>query len=258
MTMKKRSLVLPILLASAMALGSPGAMAATYEEAVDVEAATASPEVPLEVIDRGRLGSLELVALANDEAARAYVPGLVMDLHVVDGVNIATPEGMEQAAAILENTEDWDELDMTLVVTLGPTDETGRAWADEVPVGLYVLTQSEADETGEDYRPMVFTMPSMSPVEGDGWVYDLRVYPKPAPEECDCEVPVPVEPEPVEEAPVEEEEETAVPAPTPGVPTGELLAQNRDAMLLGLALALLVGAASALVRPGGRRVNATD
>lgn len=207
-------------------------------------------------IDMAALSSLEIMAIANDEAKRHAVAGLVFELHSVAGVDLSTTAGLAAAEELIEDHTLIDDEDKELVATLDATDATGRTWIGDLPVGLYVLSHaSGGDEENVAYRPMLFTAPTTDPVDG-GWVYDLRIYPKPVPADCGCtDDPDPTQspepkPEPGKPGP------TA--APTPTIPTGELLASKGAPWALGALLAALAaGAASVALRGGDKGKRST-
>lgn len=243
------SLVLSLLLALALAVGFPGLAGAAQEGSSGV--------------DPDGVGSLEIMTIANDDAGRYAVTGVGFELAAVNGLDLSTQADMDRAAEIIASGVIPE--DLTQATELEYTDANGRTFAGPLGVGLYVLTHVEG--TGDEsqaYRPMMFTLPSADQTGEGSWVYDLRIYPKPVPADCDC-IDEPVDPVPVEPVPGEPDppaqptlpveppvqpvpEQPADPAPRPGIPTGEVLAENMSMIWVVLALVAAAGAATVALR----------
>ncbi|MDO5503697.1 MAG: hypothetical protein Q4G67_11030 [Actinomycetia bacterium] len=220
-----RAVIVALLTAGALVLGIAPVTAA----------AQPSPDSGIE----HRSASVEVVATTSGQQGRTPVSGIVFSLEQVEGIDLTTQAGLAEATEIIEDHSLLQGRERTVVATLPPTSVTGQAQADHLPIGLYVLSAEEG------YRPMVFTLPTADPTDGS-WVYHLGITPKPEPAPGEPE-PTPIPPQPQPDPPGAGDPDPTV--PTPGVPTGELLADGRGPIgLLIAAVAMILGGLSVLIR----------
>lgn len=109
------------------------------------------------------------------------LPGVEFTLNKVEGLDLSSNEGWVDYADLME---DWDYNDPTIVspYTLGEdfvktTDTNGLVFFDDLPIGVYLVRETDAPSSYGKIKPFMLSIPFTSSKTG-GWVYDVTVYPK--------------------------------------------------------------------------------
>jgi fimbrial isopeptide formation D2 family protein len=118
----------------------------------------------------------------------APAPGAGFTLNQVDPVNLTTQTGWEDEAALAAHFDASSDATAKASVsaagfTLGParsgtTDASGTLTFSGLPLGLYLVEQTTVPVGTTAATPFLATLPMTDPDTGDGWMYDVFVYPK--------------------------------------------------------------------------------
>lgn len=150
-------------------------------------AATAAPSTTIDAAKKGSISVHKYSGTANNTAARtgteadaANVPAGSTPLNDVTfkleklNYDITTPAGFKEAAAakVATAVKDTNVAAITKV-----TAGNGLATFDNLAVGAYLLTETVTPEGHIPAEPSIVFVPMTNP-GGDGWNYDIHVYPK--------------------------------------------------------------------------------
>ncbi|MHA3725158.1 SpaH/EbpB family LPXTG-anchored major pilin [Leucobacter sp. HY1910] len=160
-------------------------------------AAHADPIIP----DSGATGTLNIHkyeqpdtpgtpgnGLAQDMTGKTALEGVTFEVRPIETVDLSTNAGWQAAAAIsydaATNTVSGSGSDgqpATIGSPVGPaqtTDGDGLATFADLPIGLYLVTETQAPAGVTKAAPFLVTVPLTHPEALDTWMYDIHVYPK--------------------------------------------------------------------------------
>ena len=104
------------------------------------------------------------------------ISGATYKIHKVQA-DLSTNEGFATASALTAETakvvDSWSGGDGMTQTTNGE----GIAKFTSLPVGVYLVTETDAPEGYSTHEPFLVYVPTTNP-EGSGWIYDVHVYPK--------------------------------------------------------------------------------
>ncbi|HET6152653.1 MAG TPA: SpaH/EbpB family LPXTG-anchored major pilin [Marmoricola sp.] len=162
------------------------AAAATVMVGLVPIASAASPSLP----DPGQVGSLTIhktqAGAALSGAPGAPIAGVTFSVADVTGIDLATNQGWQDAAA-LSTTFNADDAPGSIqaagyvlaAATGSPvtTDAAGEASLSSLPLGLYLVTETQWPAGTTPSAPFLVSVPQTQP-NGAGWLYNISVYPK--------------------------------------------------------------------------------
>lgn len=185
MNVFKKALVATV--ASAFVVSGGGVMATAQpagNPATNAQAAAAS-------IDASRTATLHIHKYSGDPVPGAQNNGLEQTvtgqrdplagaqfrIERVTNVDLTTAAGWLQAEQIAKNAEGAP------TPTFGEgqsvtTDQNGAATVNNLPLGLYRVTEVAAPARHTKAEPFFVTLPLTHPQERNAWLYDVHVYPK--------------------------------------------------------------------------------
>ncbi|WP_442544111.1 SpaH/EbpB family LPXTG-anchored major pilin [Arthrobacter sp. KN11-1C] len=159
-----------------------------------------APKETARVIDPGtgitnpvsRMGSLTIhkyekpataTGLPNDGTALTAVQlqgltpmaGVTFTVQKVDNIDLTTNAGWAVAAALTPAQASAQAAGPGSTVTTGAA---GTATLGNLPVGLYLVTETGYPAGVTPSAPFLVTIPMTDPTGGNGWLYDVNVYPK--------------------------------------------------------------------------------
>ncbi len=102
------------------------------------------------------------------------VEGVTFSVQKVNGIDITTDEGLKAAAALTPATA--KDMDLAAPVT-GDTDDAGNVSFPNLPVGVYLVKETEVPAGVVPGNPFLVFLP-MTNSDGTGWNYNVHVYPK--------------------------------------------------------------------------------
>lgn len=102
------------------------------------------------------------------------VEGVTFSVQKVNGIDITTDEGLQEAAALTPATA--KDMDLAPAVE-GVTDEAGNVSFADLPVGVYLVKETDVPAGVVPGNPFLVFLPMTNP-DGTGWNYDVHVYPK--------------------------------------------------------------------------------
>ncbi|MFF2299917.1 SpaH/EbpB family LPXTG-anchored major pilin [Arthrobacter sp. NPDC058127] len=180
--------------ASAIAVPEPPAPAPIAPEAVPV------PQQTVRVVDSEPVittpirltGSLTIhkyekpataTSLPNDGTAltaaqlQGLTPmaGVTFTVQKVNNIDLTTNAGWAAAAALAPAQAAAQAASPGSITT---TDGTGTATLRNLPLGLYLVTETGYPAGVAPTAPFLVTLPMKDPTGGNGWLYDVNVYPK--------------------------------------------------------------------------------
>lgn len=114
------------------------------------------------------------------------LPGIGFTVRQVTEVDLRTNYGWERAANLARELRDDPERDPLAPGFLGSlgdpvhgiTDQDGTHAFRDLPIGLYLVTEDVYGPEVTPAVPFLVTIPMTDPRTGDGWLYDVHVYPK--------------------------------------------------------------------------------
>jgi len=126
----------------------------------------------------------------NPSATNPPVSGVTFTAHLVSSYNgqtidLTTADGWAAAAAMSAamatdgsgSLPTGTVLSQTTAVPIGPTNASGVATVSNLPLGLYWIEETTAPGDIVPVVPFLVTLPMTNP-QGNGWMYDVYVYPK--------------------------------------------------------------------------------
>ncbi|UVJ38775.1 SpaH/EbpB family LPXTG-anchored major pilin [Arthrobacter sp. CJ23] len=108
-------------------------------------------------------------------AALTPMAGVTFTVQKVNNIDLATNAGWTAAAALTPAQA------ATQAATPGSattTDATGTATLADLPLGLYLVTETGYPAGVTPATPFLVTLPMTDPTGGNSWLYDVNVYPK--------------------------------------------------------------------------------
>jgi len=160
-------------------------------------ASAASPSLP----DPGRTGSLTIhklkapdspTGLPNNGTVQpttglAPVPGVTFTIQRVGGIALTTNQGWQDASALADVFDAANAAGSitgagyTLTTATGSpvtTDASGNAPLADLPLGLYLVTETAYPAGTTPSAPFLVAVPLTNPADQSTWLYDVHVYPK--------------------------------------------------------------------------------
>lgn len=112
-------------------------------------------------------------------AGATPLPGVVFTLSPIDGVDLTTTGGWDQAQAYLSGAAGLKAAasHRGTVITSTPTDRNGITAFRQLPLGLYLVHEVPADPSLIPAEDFLVTVPMADP-SGASWLYDVHVHPK--------------------------------------------------------------------------------
>ncbi|MHA7167501.1 SpaH/EbpB family LPXTG-anchored major pilin [Arthrobacter bambusae] len=108
-------------------------------------------------------------------AALTPMAGVTFTVQKVNDIDLATNAGWAAAAALTPAQAAAKAATPGTAVT---TDATGTATLGSLPLGLYLVTETGYPAGVTPSAPFLVTIPMTDPTGGNGWMYDVNVYPK--------------------------------------------------------------------------------
>lgn len=160
---------------------------------------TAASAASTSTIDGSKTGSINItkykgetgVAHDGTEIPAGSLPtnekvaGAEFTLYPVNGYDLTTDAGWHAAEALISSVgPNPSKAALEANVTLGTpvtgvTDANGQVSFSGLPLGLYYAVESKAPAGLQNVAPFLVTLPLSNPT-GDGWMYDVYLYPKDA------------------------------------------------------------------------------
>ena len=183
--------LLAVIAVAAGAAAVPGiATAAPTASAFGVVAT--APQLPSLVdLDPTKTGSITIHKLVKDDTngttegtgledttvAGTPLAGAKFTVERLTNVDLTTQAGWEKLVAYNGNvdTAKADGVDAAVEKTTGAD---GKAKFDSLPLGAYVVTETETPAGYIGSKPFIITVPMTHPTQKNVWNYDLHVYPK--------------------------------------------------------------------------------
>lgn len=103
------------------------------------------------------------------------MPGVTFTVRKVDNIDLATNAGWTAAAAL---TPAQAAAQAATQGSTATTDGAGRATFGNLPLGLYLVTETRYPAGVIPSAPFLVTLPMTDPTGGGSWLYDVHVYPK--------------------------------------------------------------------------------
>ena len=191
-TKTRRSLsLLAAFAVAAGALALPAATSATQAAPAFGLAATTERAPSLVDLDATRTGSITIHKLVKDDtngmtagngledatATGTPLDGATFTVEKLTNVDLTTQAGWEKLAGYNGNvdTAKADGVDAAVTKT---TAGGGLATFDSLPLGAYVVTETETPAGYVGSKPFIITVPMTHPTDLNKWVYDVHAYPK--------------------------------------------------------------------------------
>ncbi|MEZ2189678.1 pilin N-terminal domain-containing protein [Corynebacterium sp. CCM 9204] len=149
------------------ALVAPGGMIVAQARTITGEVA----DLTIESIDAGQKAGLKIL---TPDAATAPLAGVTYIVERIDGIDLTTKEGWDRAVALTENQARTASKSHTFTAV---TDGNGLATFEELPVGVYFITEelpSDAPRNHRKSKPMILTLPVGDPDTG-AWQYEVKL-----------------------------------------------------------------------------------
>ena len=190
-TKTRRSLsLLAAFAVAAGALALPAATSATQAAPAFGLAATVERAPSLVDLDTNRTGNITIHKYVKDatngttegngleDTSNHGTPlaGAKFTVERLTAVDLTTQAGWEKLAGYNGNV-DAAKAEGTADVQTATTDNGGLATF-EVPLGAYVVTETETPAGYVGSKPFIITVPMTHPTELNKWVYDVHAYPK--------------------------------------------------------------------------------
>jgi len=115
------------------------------------------------------------------------VPGVTFSIQQVDGINLTTNQGWQDANALSGSFDPANaagsitNAGYTLTTATGSpvtTDASGNASLANLPLGLYLVTETSYPAGTTPSAPFLVSVPLTNPADQSTWLYDVHVYPK--------------------------------------------------------------------------------
>lgn len=191
-TKTRRSMsLLAAFAVAAGALALPAATSATQAAPAFGLAATTERAPSLVDLDTHKTGSITIHKLVKDatngttagngledtSATGTPLGNVKFTIERLTNVDLTTQAGWEKLAGFGGNvdTAKADGVDAAVAKTTG-TD--GKAVFSGLPLGAYVVTETETPAGYVGSKPFIITVPMTHPTELNKWVYDVHAYPK--------------------------------------------------------------------------------
>lgn len=113
--------------------------------------------------------------LPKDTSGMTPLPGVDFTVQKVSGVDLTTNAGWQDAAAL---TPEQAAARAEKPGATKTTDAGGDADFADLPLGLYLVTETSAPAGVTPAKPFLITLPLTDPVNKGTWLYDVHVYPK--------------------------------------------------------------------------------
>lgn len=107
------------------------------------------------------------------------LPGVTFSLQLVSGIDLTTNEGWEEVGGLTAADVLADPGSYPLTASgSGDTDAAGELAFPDLPLGLYLVTETDPGDNpiAQPTAPFLVTMPL--PTGDNTWLYDVNVYPK--------------------------------------------------------------------------------
>ena len=191
-TKTRRSLsLLAAFAVAAGALALPAATSATQAAPAFGLAATVERAPSLVDLDASKTGSITIHKLVKDatngttagngledaNASGTPLDGATFTVEKLTNVDLTTQAGWEKLAGFNGNvaTAKADGVDTAVEKE---TAGGGLATFDSLPLGAYVVTETETPAGYVGSKPFIITVPMTHPTDLNKWVYDVHAYPK--------------------------------------------------------------------------------
>lgn len=161
---------------------------------VSLSAATAVSAAPGDtVVDPSKKGTVTIHKFENPDSALAELatgkpldltghgltplPGVTFSLERINPAtyDLTTNEGWTSAAKVSAADAALESKDPAVTIT---TDSLGEATAIELPLGLYLVTETAVPAGVTAGAPFLVTIPLTDPDTQNSWIYDIHLYPK--------------------------------------------------------------------------------
>ena len=113
--------------------------------------------------------------LETDTAGMTPLAGVEFTVRRVSGIDLTTNAGWREAASL---TPEQAAARAESPGRTATTDAAGDADLADLPLGLYLVTETGYPAGVTPARPFVVTLPLTHPTQRDRWLYDVHVYPK--------------------------------------------------------------------------------
>ena len=191
-TKTRRSLsLLAAFAVAAGALALPAATSATQAAPAFGLAATTERAPSLVDLDATRTGSITIHKLVKDDtngttagngledatATGTPLDGATFTVEKLTNVDLTTQAGWEKLAGYNGNV-DSAKAGGTDAAVKKKTAGGGVATFDSLPLGAYIVTETETPAGYVGSKPFIITVPMTHPTDLNKWVYDVHAYPK--------------------------------------------------------------------------------
>lgn len=191
-TKTRRSLsLLAAFAVAAGALALPAATSATQAAPAFGLAATTERAPSLVDLDATRTGSITIHKLVKDNsngttegngledatATGAPLANAKFTVEKLTNVDLTTQAGWEKLAGYNGNV-DAAKAGGTDAAVAKKTGADGLAKFDSLPLGAYIVTETETPAGYVGSKPFIITVPMTHPTDHNKWVYDVHAYPK--------------------------------------------------------------------------------
>ena len=191
-TKTRRSLsLLAAFAVAAGALALPAATSATQAAPAFGLAATTERAPSLVDLDATRTGSITIHKLVKDNsngttegngledatATGAPLANAKFTVEKLTNVDLTTQAGWEKLAGYNGNV-DAAKAGGTDAAVAKKTGADGLAKFDSLPLGAYIVTETETPAGYVGSKPFIITVPMTHPTDLNKWVYDVHAYPK--------------------------------------------------------------------------------
>ncbi|MBM7518721.1 SpaH/EbpB family LPXTG-anchored major pilin [Nocardioides nitrophenolicus] len=113
--------------------------------------------------------------LETDMTGQKPIAGVEFTVQRVSGIDLTTNAGWREAAAL---TEEQAAARAETPGRTGTTDAAGDVDFTDLPLGLYLVTETSYPAGVTPSKPFLVTLPLTHPTDRDTWLYDVHVYPK--------------------------------------------------------------------------------
>ena len=191
-TKPRRSLsLLAAFAVAAGALALPAATSATQAAPTFGLAATQERVPSLVDLDTNRTGSITIHKLVKDDtngttagngledatATGTPLDGVTFTVEKLTNVDLTTQAGWEKLASYNGNV-DTAKAGGTDTPVTKTTAGGGVAEFDSLPLGAYIVTETQTPAGYVGSKPFIITVPMTHPTDLNKWVYDVHAYPK--------------------------------------------------------------------------------
>ncbi|HEX4189605.1 MAG TPA: SpaH/EbpB family LPXTG-anchored major pilin [Marmoricola sp.] len=149
-------------------------------------ASAVSPYLP----DPGQSGTLTIHKTKAPDSLSGVpgdpIPGVTFSVEQVTGIDLTTNAGWQDASALSSTYNADDAAGSIQSAGYGlaaadgspvTTDSAGEASLSSLPLGLYLVSETQWPAGATPSVPFLVTVPETQP-DGAGWLYDISVYPK--------------------------------------------------------------------------------